>query len=90
MNWGEAVVAMRHGFHVYRASLRTREYVGDSPDGLPIYDCGRESCMLAAAWTDDEEPVFVFRGAESGCMFVPEIEDREATDWAVDDGEVMP
>lgn len=81
MNWAEAVQTMRKGQPVHRTSQVWRVQVGEA-GGLPVFDCGREACMLAAAWTDDERPVMVFRGAESGVLFVPDDEDRAAEDWA--------
>lgn len=80
MNWTEAVAAMKTGKHVQRASEQTRNLIG-STDGVPIYECGEEACLLAHAWTDDERPVMVFRGAGSGQLFVPDSEHREANDW---------
>lgn len=82
MNWSEAVAAMKVGKPVQRASEQTRKLIGHS-DGIPIYECGEEACMLAHAWTDDERPVMVFRGVGSGQLFVPESEHREATDWVI-------
>lgn len=91
MNWADAVIAMRAGHNVRRDSLSCwkRVHVID-PAGNALTDepiviyAGLEPLMLAAAWTDDDRPVFVFRGAQSGVMHIPEDEDRAATDWVVD------
>jgi hypothetical protein len=81
MNWWQAVTAMKQGRHVARSSeiRRVRIHTGD-PDTV-IYDCGTESSFLAAAWSVDNKPVFVFMGAESKCMFCPSEEQMAATDW---------
>lgn len=82
MTWDEAVAAMRAGKSVQRRSLVQRKLIGHS-DGVPIYECGTEACRLAAAWSDDECPVRVFQGAGSKAMFVPDEDDRRATDWEI-------
>ncbi len=78
MNWLEAIEVMRSGANVQRRSEQTRKQI--SPG---VWECGEEPCMLAHAWTVDERPVLVFRGADSGVLFVPDSDDREATDWVV-------
>ena len=80
MNWTQAVAAMKTGKRVQRASQQRRTLLSAN-DGTPVFECGTEPCLLAHAWTDDEKPVLVFRGAESGVLFVPDSEDRGATDW---------
>ena len=82
MNWAEAVTAMQAGHQVQRASEQHRALIGDS-DGVPIYECGQEPCLLAHAWTADEQPALVFRGARSGELFVPDSEHRNACDWVL-------
>lgn len=84
MNWHEAVVAMQKGGSVYRKSQRTRRLIGESEDGIPIYDCGQESMRLVTAWTQDNRPVMVFQGSDSKVLFVPDADDITATDWAID------
>lgn len=82
MNWNEAVSAMRLGKRVQRESERRHEPIG-SICGLMVYESGQEPVMLAHAWTADERPVMVFRGAESGVLFVPDAEHRMADDWVI-------
>lgn len=83
MNWSQAVAAMLRGHNVVRASEQKRQLVGTAPDGLPIYDCGTEPRCVAAAWTTDDRPVMVFQGAETRTLFIPEDEERSATDWEI-------
>jgi hypothetical protein len=94
LTWEQAVEAMRAGKYVRRASemyLRciepTREADPDE-DSHPwteagVYESGQEGCYLAHAWTDDNKPVRIFMGAGSRCLFVPDGEHMEATDWVV-------
>ena len=84
MTWEEAIDAMRQGAHVRRSSESTRTLMGHS-GGVPIYDCGTEACFLAYAWTDDGRPVRVFCGSGSKAMFVPDSDQRLATDWITSD-----
>lgn len=82
MNWSDAIEAMKRGHQVRRVSEQYRRPFGGA-DGVPIFECGEEPAMLAHAWTYDERPVMVFRGAMSGALFVPDSDHREATDWEV-------
>lgn len=96
MNWNQAVSAMRQGHAVRRLSeMRTKVLDAGNPelqsehwqDGIehaPIFESGQEDCKLMHAWTVDEKPVVIFMGSSSKCLFVPEHEDRSATDWVVD------
>ena len=82
MTWDEAVQAMKQGAHVHRASEQKCELVGYH-NGLPIYDGGTEALMLAAAWTADGKPVFVFQGVESKAMTCPGTDETKAVDWQI-------
>lgn len=84
MNWTDATTAMRAGHAVVRQSQQRRELVGAAPNGLPIYDCGTESMRLAAAWTDENQPVRVYQGTGSKALFVPDDDDMRATDWVIE------
>ena len=84
MNWHDAVSAMLAGKHVQRASEQGRKLIDDNA-GVPIYECGQEPCLLAHAWSADEQAVRVFRGTYSGELFVPDFEHREAKDWVLCD-----
>jgi hypothetical protein len=81
MDWLSAVALMRKGKHVCRASQQKKTLIGHTPNNTPIYDCGTESIFLAAAWTVDNQAVFVFMGSESKTMFLPMDHHTEATDW---------
>ena len=78
MNWEQAVAAMRRGEVVRRFS---QAYLKQKAPGF--FETGEEGCRLAAAWTVDNTPVFVFQGADSQCLFIPESHHIEATDWVV-------
>ena len=80
MNWTEAVAAMKGGNQVQRASEQGSKPLSEN-SGVPIYKCGEEPCLLAHAWSADDRPVTVFRGANSGVLFVPDFEHRDAIDW---------
>lgn len=82
MNWAEAVEQMRRGHTVHRASEQQRALISE-PGESAIYECGTEGVRLAAAWSVDDAPVFVFQGAGSKVMFVPEDHHKEALDWEV-------
>jgi hypothetical protein len=85
VNWTEAVECMRAGARVRLKSEMWRKVIDAGDDMNPgIVECGMEGCILAHAWTDDEKPVLVFRGADSGQLFVPEDEHRTATDWVIE------
>ena len=85
MNWPDALAAMRAGHAVRRASLSCYRPISSPDDETVIIYAGTEPLMLAAAWTVDDRPVFVFRGAMSGVLHIPDDEDRAATDWVVDE-----
>ncbi|MES1979602.1 MAG: hypothetical protein V4451_16290 [Pseudomonadota bacterium] len=98
MNWNDAVLVMREGHSVRRLSemhmtvldAGNPELQGDRwQDGIehaPIFESGQEGCKLMHAWTVDEKPVLVFMGSGSKCLFVPDDEDRGATDWVIESG----
>ena len=83
MDWQEAVAAMRVGYAVRRVAWRAFregevvEYQGE----IPIVERGVEPVTLVAAWSGDDKPVSVFRGAWSRVDCIPEDDWREATDW---------
>jgi hypothetical protein len=70
--------AMRAGRMVRRVSEAVRSKVDDD-----IYEEGEEPMMLAHAWTAEDRPALIFMGAYSKCLFVPESDHRDATDWVV-------
>ncbi len=81
MNWLAAVEAMRRGHRVRRRSEMWVRRIDDDLD-----ETGIEACELMAGWTDDDKPVRVFIGRHSRWAFVPDDEDRAATDWEIVDG----
>ena len=94
LTWEQAVEAMHQGSIVRRASdcylklVEGRREMDPDEDEhewevAAVYESGQEGCYLAHAWTADEKPVKVFMGASSKCLFVPDGEHREATDWVV-------
>jgi hypothetical protein len=83
MNWDDAVKAMYRGSSVRRVSQTRRSLAGHDSNGFRVYDVGTEPACLRAAWTHRDEPVRVFRGALSGCDWIPTEEDRTATDWEI-------
>jgi hypothetical protein len=94
LTWDQALEAMRAGKYVRQASqmyLRCIEPSHEADEDehpwatAGVYESGQEGCFLAHAWTDDNKPVCVFMGASSKCVFVPDGEHFEATDWVVID-----
>lgn len=82
MTWPQAVDSMRAGAFVRRKSQMVVSVISEAgSDGPEIVETGQEGCYLAHAWTDDNKAVRVFMGASSKCLFVPDGEDMEATDW---------
>ncbi len=79
MNWPEAVEAMRAGHAVRRKSESLVKVRDDD-----IRETGQEGSRLMHAWTADEKPALVFMGSSSKCLFVPDDEDRGATDWVIE------
>lgn len=71
MTWSEAIEAMRAGLWVERSSGRVSRPLSN---GVVEHD--EEACMLAHAWTPDEEPTQVFMGVHSRCLFVPDDDHR--------------
>lgn len=96
MNWPQAVEAMKAGHAVRRASESVRRLIDPGTpelqgehwrDGLehaPVWESGQEGCRLMHAWTVEEKPALVFMGSSSKCLFVPEDEHRNATDWEIE------
>lgn len=79
MDWNSAVASMRDGHSVRRKSEAYRRQLSDD-----VVETGREGCRLMHAWTADETPALVFMGSLSRQLFVPDDEDRSATDWEID------
>lgn len=98
MTWAEAVEAMLAGHTVRRQSemwVRTifpgcpdlqGEHWSDGIEHAPVVESGQEGCRLMHAWTVDEKPAKIFMGANSKCLFVPDDEHRNATDWVIEGG----
>lgn len=96
MNWHQAVQLMKLGHAVRRTSDCTvrvidpgnpelqGEHWRDGIEHAPIVESGQEGCKLMHAWTVDEKPVQVFMGSSSKCLFVPDDEHRDATDWEIE------
>lgn len=91
MNWDEAVAKMKAGYAVRRASESIAKIIDpgrpDLSGGMEharVVETGKEGCRLMHAWTVDERPVLVFMGSGSKCLFVPDDEDRGATDWEIE------
>lgn len=89
MNWNQAVELMKLGNAVRRKSESVLTLIdaggeNDDMDDAPIYESGQEGCRLMHAWTVDEKPALVFMGSGSKCLFVPEDEHRNATDWEIE------
>ncbi len=96
MNGGEAVETMRAGHAVRRRSESWTkvlhagnpelqgEHWRDGIEHAPVIESGQEGCRLMHAWTVDEKPALVFMGSSSKCLFVPEDEHRNATDWEIE------
>lgn len=90
MNWIQAVEVAKSG-HCLRRLSESESRVIDHGDatiggiqGAPIIETGHEGFRLMHAWTADEQPVLIFMGRWSKCLFVPDDEDRNATDWAIE------
>ena len=96
MNWDQAVQLARMG-HIMRRKSEMVERVIDegNPDSMtgnwrddaehaPVIESGQEGFRLMHAWTDTEAPVLVFVGEGSKCLFVPDDEQRGATDWVIE------
>lgn len=81
MNWSEAIEAMKAGKHVRRRA--DAEFTERWINGVKVRYFGEEAMCLRAAWTVDNQPVQVFCGSESRCLFVPEAHHVEADDWEV-------
>lgn len=86
MTWDEAIEAMKRGSYVRRKSQMYQRDITDEMDisgafeGCRVVEEGEEGCFLAAAWTVNNQPVYVFMGA---CRypFIPEPHHMEANDW---------
>lgn len=83
MNWAEAVARMQAGNIVRRASQPDKWLGTDQKTGAALFVTDAEPIMLAAAWTPEDKPVFVFRGLWSRELFVPDDDNRNATDWEI-------
>ena len=81
MNWADAVACLQAGNAVRRASQPDKWLGVDPMTGAKLFVTDAEPIMLAAAWTTEDRPVFVFRGLWSRELFVPDDENRKATDW---------
>ena len=76
MNWTDACKLMRRGKSVVRLSQTQLD-----PRANRIRYIGTEPIKMAAAWSDDNKPVFVLIGAQSRCFVIPDESYERATDW---------
>lgn len=83
MNWDQALEKMRAGHPVNRRSQLWARQSDLKQGGTPVIETGTEACCLMHAWTHDNKPVQVFVGAKSKCLFVPDSDLLNATDWQV-------
>lgn len=65
--------------------VRRRSEMWVRPLDEDLDETGVEACELMAGWTDDDKPVRVFIGSYSRWAFVPDYDDRTATDWEIVD-----
>jgi hypothetical protein len=83
VNWTDAVARMKAGHVVRRASQPDKWLGNDTKTGAALFVTDAEPIMLAAAWTQEDTPAFVFRGLWSRELFVPDDDNRNAADWEI-------
>lgn len=94
MNWNDAVLAMRNGFHVRQISqMYSREMdVGLPEFAIPdpnsiaqarVYEVGDGGCKLISALTETGSIVSVFVNPYSERIIIPTDEQKNAVDWII-------